>query len=382
MRPTQAFTHLRLRAGARRVAVAVAVSFFLVPSVLLSLRIWAQAEDDIDLARRQQHGIAYAGALSGLLYTLTSTESTVIRGAAPDVSTLNHAVGAVEATGLASADLPLARSWSALREGIGDLGDSPARGAAAYAAWSKAVEQSVLLLSAVSEDSGLLLADANDRYYLADVITRRLPLLLVAAGRMDDLTFLAAATPNSAEARVRASTAQAVLGQVAGEVAALLHQSLYLTQDGRLGRSLIASMDRVAASVLAMTPIQDLAPGPRGLPDAEALSATRKRGASAVVAMSEAGLDGLWAMAEDARGEARHSRASAVGICVSGPLSGLLVVLVSQLLVAPRGASSATGDGSGPRGRAHRRLKRRSAAGTAGDWPTHLSMQESADVAP
>ncbi|MGW1045382.1 hypothetical protein [Streptomyces sp. NPDC002547] len=381
MRPIPALTHFRLRA--RRTAAAVAIALLLVPSTLLALRIWTQSEGDSELARRQQHGITYAGALSGLLYTLASAESTAVRGGTFDAASVERALNAVEATGLAGSDLPSARNWTQLRANINKADDSPKSGDAAFAAWSKIGDQTVHLLNAVSEDSGLLLAGANDRYYLAEVITRRLPMLLVASARMDDLTFLAGQTPQSVEAKVRAGAAQAALAQIAAEVAALIHQALYLTQNETLGPSLISSMDQVAASVLTMTPIQDLAPGPGRMPNSESLSVSRKKGTSAAAAMTEAGLDRLLAMAQTDLDRANRDRWSAVGLSIGGPLAGLLLVSICRLLFVPRSNAEVLDVKGNPRAHGRSRQHPEAVDTDAADiWAKPDTPQESADVAP
>ncbi|MCL7430327.1 hypothetical protein [Streptomyces sp. YS415] len=343
-------------AGGRRpgrcLIVLSLVALLVLPSALLASRLWEHSGTRRDITTRQDRGIGQLGALQELLSVLTSAQSAAVAGDRPDRAPIRRATAAVDGSTLAGSSLSAARSWDELGKRVERLAGSSATGPQAYAAWSEAVDLTVLLMSEVGEDSGLMLSARLDQYYLADALTRRLPLLTVASGRMVDLSRLAKAAPESRPASIAAGTARSVLGRISADTAHVLHQALSLTGDRRLGPALMASMDRLAGTTLAMAPIQSLDPDPAAVRDIGALAAAQEHGRAAALDLARTGLTHLSGMADDGWRAAERDRWTATGLGAgAGAVAVVLLVLLSRWA---RRAPAPHGTGAPDRGEAPR----------------------------
>ncbi|MCD0484112.1 hypothetical protein LO771_17355 [Streptacidiphilus sp. ASG 303] len=280
-------------------------------------------------------------ALTRLVSALSDAQSAAVTGRPGAGTSLPAAVADVGATRLGrDASLHSASGWTRLRPALLALGRSAATGSAAFADYTKEVDLALTLTlnTQVAQESGLLLSDRLDTYYLTDTLVLRLPVLIALSGRNVDLARMAEAArraPRPASgadgasaaraavsAQVQALVVRGLLSQSAAGMATSLHQAFGPTQDTVLGPALLPRIDELAATVLAMAPIQSLTDGLSGSTDVGGLDAARAKGHRAAVRLSKDGvgqLDRILGDREDHLRQDRTVAAAEAGAGAGGP---------------------------------------------------------------
>jgi hypothetical protein len=158
------------------------------------VQLYSTAGGEKSLTERERHGIEYLTSLWQLTLSLTEAQSAVVGGRPPaDAGAIAGSLAAVdEVDGRLGDDLRTHERWTELHTKIESLPNGPTRDAsAAYTSYTEATELLLALFGAVREDAELIQDPDADAYFLQDTVAKQLPQMLVAAGRLTDLTHLA-----------------------------------------------------------------------------------------------------------------------------------------------------------------------------------------------
>jgi hypothetical protein len=187
--------HSRRPAGkAVHIARSLILVATLIPATIFFIQLYNTAGEEKSLTQRERHGIEYLTSLWQLTLTLTDVQSAVVSGRPPgDAEAIPGSLAAISLVDERLGDeLRTHARWDELSAKIKSLPTTPGRdAAAAYTAYTEATELLLALYSEVREEAELIQDPDVDAFFLQDSIAEELPRMLVAAGRLTDLTHLA-----------------------------------------------------------------------------------------------------------------------------------------------------------------------------------------------
>lgn len=163
-----------------RYKLAVLCSAFLLPIGFLTYLFIAQTEKDIGFARQELEGSTYFRALRNELSAVIAL--SLGTGSIDEVTRAQSAVSALDARYAARTDAvaPAERAAAAIRA----LGALPP--ASPPGAYDGAIDAVLDHIARVQDGSNLTLDPDIDSYYAQDLVTVKLPALVVAASRALD----------------------------------------------------------------------------------------------------------------------------------------------------------------------------------------------------
>jgi hypothetical protein len=330
--------HSRRSAGtAVQVARSLILLATLIPVTVLFVRLYGTSGEEKSRAERERHGIEYLAAVWQLTLSLTEAQSAVVGGTPPaDAGAVAGSLAAVTLVDERLGDeLRTRERWAGLRTKIASLPTGATRDtAAAYTAYTEATELLLALYAEVREHAELIQDPDADAYFLQDAIAEQLPRMLVATGRLTDLTHLAR-TRAAADENATVATFTVVRTAVTGP-AEDLSDDLRSAVDGARSRTLsgtlLSQLEAFGRRMDAFTSVS--APGAdEAVPKPTAVDTARTDLQFAAADLGNAillELDGLFA---DRMSNLRSQRWFALGALV---VAVLLVLTGVALPYAPR----------------------------------------------
>ena len=318
-----------------RVLSLLLVAALLAPVGLLFAQTHRLTGDDRDLAVRERLGVQYLRALGPVTDALVDAQSAAVNGRPVSREALTAAVE--KATSVDSAvgdELRSHERWAELRaklEALPDRGLTDPQ--AAFVAYGEVTDLLLALHRKVRESSGLIRDPQSDSFFLQDGIGGDLPEAMVAAGRLADLTALAAQRP--ADQRL------ATLAELAGlrvtalapatDLIADLFTAVENSESTELGPNVLTPLDTYQRSVQALAALS--APtGKSGTgTDPSQVAAARLNAQSAATQLQPIILDQLDALLTKRIDRLDRERWLAIG---AAALAGLLVCVLAGLLIA------------------------------------------------
>jgi hypothetical protein len=319
--------------GGRRLVLAALLALaLLVPLGVLFLDHDRYLGERTSAATQERHGIEYLLSLSQLTIALVDAQSGAVSGAPVSPEVLDRAVADVAAVDDRWGDeLRVGERWSQLRDTIERaVSTDHADGRAAYASYQEATDLLLGLHDRLRENAGLVRDPDEDANHLQDAAGRRLPEVIVAAGRLVDLVTLAAGgsageqTTSPAEVSV---AVDAVTGPV-DDLVASIQAALDSTESSGLSSSVLSQYDRFlrAKDGLLLTVPAD---GNVAEVDPGLLAFVRAELQAAGDDLFTALLTELDTLVETRVGELTRSRWTAIGAVVLGVLLAFGLVAVS-----------------------------------------------------
>lgn len=315
------------RAVARGLAVPVLLVAVLVPYALAFSGLWSRTGDDLADARREQAGVVALRPLVRLVAATTDAQTTAVAGGAIDVKALRAVMTEVEAADArVGVTLGSDRRWTDLRSRLEHLISSPPQNSAAYREFTQVIDLEIVMLTAVVDSSGLRVDPQLGVHYLVEAGEIHVPDILVAAGRISDLTLLAG--------QQQAPTADAV---AVGVARSTMHAGLTQLDDGlrkgfdssasrTLGPNLLRELDRLRDAVTTMAPPMSGIGSAPGTPDTGAARTARENIRSAALETGTAVVDQLDELLRLRIGALRNDRRTQAAVAVVG-----LAVAVAML---------------------------------------------------
>ncbi|TDB70791.1 hypothetical protein [Micromonospora sp. KC723] len=342
-----------------RLLPLVLVVALLAPVAALFVQAYGGTGDDRELATRERLGIEYLRALAPVTEALVEAQSAAVAGRPAPREPLARAVDGVTQVDLRIGDELRSRErWSGLRAKLEALPEKRlTEPETAYAAYGEVTDLLLALYRKVRESSGLVRDPRADSFFLQDGVGRGLPTALVAAGRLADLSVLAATRPSSQATRTLNELAQArvtALGS-ASDLVADLRAAVDNSERTDLGATVLTPLDTYQRAVEALAAFSVPEPGSRtGLADPAQVSAARANAQSAARQLQPVILDQLDAQLVDRIDGYDRDRWIAVG--VAGAAALLVLVLLGLLVGEARrarrqDAEARRGTGTEPAGR-------------------------------
>jgi hypothetical protein len=234
-------------------------------------------------------------------------------------------VGAVDAVDRTlGAALQSRKRWLDLRAQIDRVLARPTSGRAAYDAFTPVVTLCLDLARQVGETSTLILDPDPDSYYLMDAALRRLPEVMVYAGRAADLVALtdaaAADATEVAVARHRVATA-------AADAATGLGRSVGSTPRASLGPAITPQLDAFRAAVDGLAPPIVLRGATVPVDRGRVATAAEEVGVAAAT-LAAVVLSELDALLADRQGRLSSQRRAMAGAAIAAVVAGLLLAWV------------------------------------------------------
>lgn len=322
VRPERRSTTLRV------VALIGIVLALLLPLGFVFGQFWSSTGDAVELTRAERRGVEYVQPVAGLLASLTAAQSAAVRAAPADGGAMRDAVADVDRVHeVHGATLGAEQRWSALRERVLALAESPASSDRPDSRYLEAVDLTVDLISEVGDAANLVLDPELDSYYLVDTVLLRLPVMIADAGRLADLAQLAGSDPAGPDgATLRAAVARDRLSRSADAVDIGLGKSFDATASDTLGPNLIGRLDSFRGAVDELAGSSSLFdPQPTSV-DPDVVLAARDRFAQAAGDLGAAGYTELDALLRERESRIETQRiAGLVGVIVVGVGLALLL---------------------------------------------------------
>ncbi|SCG53630.1 hypothetical protein [Micromonospora inositola] len=318
-----------------RVLPLLLVAALLAPVGLLLAQTHRLTGDDRDLATRERLGVQYLRALGPVTDALVDAQAAAVAGRPVSRDTLTTAVEQAAAVDSAIGDeLRSRKRWSGLRAKLEAL---PDRGltdpAGAFAAYGEVTDLLLALNRKIRDSSGLIRDPQSDSFFLQDGIGGDLPEAMVAAGRLADLTALAAQRPAAERPKTLAELAAlrvAALGP-ATDLVADLRAAVANSESTDLGPNVLTPLDTYQRSVEALAALSAPAgTAGTGPTDPAQVAAARLNAQSAAKQLQPIILDQLDALLRERIDRLDRDRLLAV---VAAALAVLLVVVVAVVLV-------------------------------------------------
>ncbi|NJP31532.1 hypothetical protein [Micromonospora thermarum] len=339
----------RRPSAAGRLLPMLLVLALLAPLSVLFGQSWRSTDDDRDLVVTERLGVEYLRALAPVTDALVDAQTATVTGRPVSGDALTRAVGTAAAVDARIGDELRSRErWAGLRAKIEALRDRrPADPEAAYAAYGEVTDLLLALHRKVRETSGLVRDPESDSFFLQDGVGGELPEAVVAAGRLADLTVLAARRPAEQRPRSVAELAAVRVAALApaGALVADLRAAVDSSESTDLGANVLTPLDTYQRSVEALA-AYSTPTGATGTVDAPRLAAARSAAQAAANQLQPVILDELDALLADRLDALDRDRWLAVGAAAVGVV--LLVVLALVLLAEFRRAAEARRATDGP----------------------------------
>lgn len=318
-----------------RVLPLLLVAALLAPVGLLFAQTHRLTGDDRDLATRERLGVQYLRALGPVTDALVDAQAAAVRGRPVSRDALTAAVERAAAVDSAVGDeLRSHERWSGLRAKLEAL---PDRGltdpTTAYAAYGEITDLLLALHRKIRDSSGLIRDPQSDAFFLQDGIGGDLPEAMVAAGRLADLTALAAQRPAAERPATLAELAAlrvAALGP-ATDLVADLRAAVDSSESTELGSNVLTPLDTYQRSVEALAALS--APNGKagtGPTDPAQVAAARLNAQSAAKQLQPIILDQLDVLLRERIDRLDRDRLLAVA---AAALAGLLAVVLAGVLI-------------------------------------------------
>ncbi|MBM0229945.1 hypothetical protein [Micromonospora sp. ATA51] len=319
-----------------RVLPLLLVAALLAPVGLLFAQTHRLTGDDRDLASRERLGVRYLRALGPVTDALVDAQAAAVAGRPVPRDALTAAVEqAATVDSAIGDDLRSHERWTGLRaklEALPDRGLSDPD--AAFTAYGEVTDLLLALHHKIRDGSGLIRDPRSDSFFLQDVIGRDLPEAVVGAGRLADLTALAAQRPPAERPKTLAELAAvrvAALGP-ATDLVAGLRAAVDSSESTDLGPNVLTPLDTYQRSVEALAalsaPIGTAGTGPIGPAQ---VAAARLNAQSAARELQPIILDQLDALLTARIDRLDRDRLLAVA---AAALAALLVVVVLAGMLA------------------------------------------------
>ncbi|RZU71950.1 hypothetical protein EV384_0284 [Micromonospora kangleipakensis] len=318
-----------------RVLPLLLVAALLAPVGLLFAQTHRLTGDDRDLATRERLGVQYLRALGPVTDALVDAQTAAVTGRPVSRDALTAAVE--QATSVDSAvgdELRSHERWSGLRAKLEAL---PDRGltdpTAAFAAYGEVTDLLLDLHRKIRDSSGLIRDPQSDSFFLQDGIGRDLPEAMVAAGRLADLTALAAQRPAAERPQTLAELAALRVAALAPatDLVADLRAAVDNSESTDLGANVLTPLDTYQRSVEALAalsaPTGKAGSGPT---DPAQVAAARLNAQAAAKQLQPVILDQLDALLKERIDRLDRDRLLAVA---AAALAGLLVVVLIGVLI-------------------------------------------------
>lgn len=323
----------RRRPVVRRLAAAVLLAAVVVPYGVTLSSTWSRLADDISAAGRERSGVSVLRPFVSLLAATTDAQSSSVLTGQIDAAALRAAIEAADAADRRhGAELGTGRRWTDLRTRLDRVLAAPPRGAAAFTALSQVADLELALITAVGDSSGLRLDPEVDSRYLVDAATVQIPGMLVAGGRIPDLSWIVEQRRTARTDTAAVVVAQAEVRRYLELLDDGLRKGFDSTTDRTLEPGLLRQLDQLRDAVTALSP-PALAIGapPVVTSTAAAQEGREKLRAAAVEAGSAAldQLDGLLRLRLDGLTGERRTVLAVTG-------GGLAVVVAVLWVMAPR----------------------------------------------
>lgn len=344
-------TQRRRRGALRRVAVASLAIALVIPVWFLFAQAAESTKDSISVRQREQQGVEYLGSLGQLLNALTETQAGAVQGrpvgqegldlAVVNISKIDQRLGAALGT---------RQRWQDLSAKIDEVRQADSDPQTAYLAYTEATDLLLALYRTARDNSGLSTDRDRDTFQLQQAVGGHLPVVVVQATRLLDLTVLAARRqapggsggrdtkrqPAPTPAQAQAAMAQAAAAPVAAaqmvdvtvdEMTDALKEAVSATSSRTLSGNLLSVLDRVrrAADTIVLTATNPGAADPAQLP------ATRTELQSAAGDLSAAALREIDGVLNQRLDDLRGRDRLALGALVSAVVIGLVLALLSML---------------------------------------------------
>ena len=285
----------------RRLAVVAALLALctLVPYAYTATQVWSATGELLTFNAEEQKGITYLRPLVTLLSDTVDLQTAAVRGEAVDRLTLDAAISSVDRVDQQLGDdLGVRRRWASVRQRLTQFAVRPPTGAAGLRAGSQVVDQLTALLAQVGDASNLILDPQLDSYYVMDALLLRIPAVIVQAGRMTDLAYVAA--PTGTATGVAPSTvvvvAQGTLRDAASTLDAGLRKSLAATTSRTLGPALLSQLDVLQAAVNQLAPLDTQVGADPTVPESGTLQPSQRKLRDAAIAVAGAGFGELFSL--------------------------------------------------------------------------------------
>lgn len=189
------------QARLRAVLSALLALCVLVPAGFLFSRAHATVRDGRATAGIAQLGIEYLGDLGQLLTALTEAQAGAAQGRPTGQEALDLAIVTVDKTDQRLGDaLGTRQRWQDLRAKMDEVRRADPDPQAVYLTYTEATRLLVALYRTVCDSSGLSRDPDRDLFHLQQAVGDHLPMVVVYATRLIDLSVLAArARPAAAE---------------------------------------------------------------------------------------------------------------------------------------------------------------------------------------
>ncbi|MEV1147495.1 hypothetical protein, partial [Micromonospora sp. NPDC049799] len=309
----------------------------LAPLALLFVQTWRLTDDDRDLVVSERLGVEYLRALAPVTDALVEAQSAAVAGRTVSGDELTRAVeAAASVDARIGDDLRAQERWAGLRAKLEALSDrSPTDPETAYAAYGETTELLLDLHRKVRETSGLVRDPESDSFFLQDGIGKDLPQAMVAAGRLADLTILAAQRPAAQRARTVAELAGVRVAALApsADMVTDLRAAVDSSESTNLGPTVLTPLDTYQRAVEALA-AYSTPTTPSGEVDAGRLVGARTAVQAASRQLQPVILGELDALLADRLDDLDRERWLAVGAAATAVL--LLAVLAAILVTAAR----------------------------------------------
>ncbi|MGN9810588.1 hypothetical protein ACTMSW_14650 [Micromonospora sp. BQ11] len=314
------------------------VVVLLAPLALLFVQTWRLTDDDRDLVVSERLGVEYLRALAPVTDALVEAQSAAVAGRPVSGEELTRAVAnCASVDARIGDDLRAQERWAGLRAKLEALSDqSPTDPETAYAAYGETTDLLLELHRKVRETSGLVRDPESDSFFLQDGIGKDLPQAMVAAGRLADLTVLAARRPAAQQARTVAELAGVRVAALApsADMVTDLRAAVDNSESTNLGPTVLTPLDTYQRAVEALAAYST--PTPSGEVDPGRLAGARAAVQSAGQQLQPVILNELDALLADRLDDLDRERWLAVGAAVTAVL--LLAALAAILVTAARRA--------------------------------------------
>ncbi len=328
---------------AGRLLPMLLVPALLVPLAVLFGQSWRSTADDRAQVTSERLGVEYLRALAPVTDALVDAQTAAVTGRPVSGDALTRAVeAAASVDARIGGELRTLERWAGLRAKIEGLRDRrPADPETAYSAYGEVTDLLLALQRKVRETSGLVHTTQTDSYFLQDGIGEELPEAVVSAGRLADLTVLAARRPAAQQPRTVAELAAARVSAIvsADTLVANLRAAVDSSESTDLGATVLDPLDTYQRAVEALA-AYSTPTGPDGRVDVARLAAARSAAQAAARQLQPVILAELDALLADRLDRLDRDRWLTVG---AGTLAVLLMAALAVLAALRHRARRATG---------------------------------------
>jgi len=267
----------RVRTARPTVLAAALVLVLLVPVSFLFFQSYDSVNDRRTATQREIQGVAYLRALGHLTFTITDAQAARVAGLGADQDAVSAAVSQVAAVDDRYGDaLRTHDRWNGVRARIDSIRSDP-RGdsVTALAAYQEVTDLLLALYGKVRDGSGLVHDPDADAYQLQESVGANLPVAVIAAGRLADISGFASAQPQPQQlaSLPDLALARVTLTYSAGRLVEGLRTAADDTESRTLGGNLLSSLDNFQLTTQALLATA----GPTGLPESDASIIALKR---------------------------------------------------------------------------------------------------------